>query len=94
MILRPSLFWDTDITTVDLVKHKKAIVERVLLRGTHEEFKALIKYYGMDAVKQIALNARYLDKVTLAFCCALFDKTKTDFRCYTWQQSNPTHWDY
>jgi hypothetical protein len=33
MELRPSLFWDTDIKTMDLQKHKQQIIERTLMRG-------------------------------------------------------------
>ncbi len=94
MILRPSLFWDTDLSTVDLKKNKKAIIERVLLRGTQEEFIALLQFYGKRTIKTIALQARYLDNRTLAFCCTLFRQPKTLFRCYNWQLSNPSHWDY
>lgn len=94
MQLRQSLFWDSDIKTIDLQKHKKSIISRVLMRGTHEEFVELLKFYGKRTVKKVALNTRYLDKYTLAFCVTLFDTPKTEFRCYNWSQSNPTHWDF
>lgn len=94
MELRPSLFWDTDVTTIDLKKHKKSIIPRVLMRGTHEEFIELLGFYGKRTVKKVAMSTRYLDKYTLAFCTTLFKEPKTSFRCFIWQQSNPTHWDY
>lgn len=43
MQLRPSLFWDTDIKTVDLEKHKKSVIERTLMRGTKEEFDLVLQ---------------------------------------------------
>lgn len=92
--LRPSLFWDTDIKTVDLEKHKKSIIERTLMRGTKDEFDLVLKYYGWETVKETALAARYLDKYSLAFCSVIFDLSKTDFRCYKLAQLNPGHWDY
>jgi hypothetical protein len=94
MELRQSLFWDSDVKTIDLQKHKKSIITRVLMRGTHEEFAQLLKFYGKRTVKKTALTTRYLDKYTLAFCVTLFKTPKTEFRCYIWSQSNPTHWDY
>jgi hypothetical protein len=94
MELRPSLFGDTDVKTLDLEKHKKSIIARVLMRGTHEEFKTLLDFYGKRTIKKVALNTRYLDKYTLAFCVTLFNTPKTSFRCYIWSQSNPTHWDF
>ena len=94
MELRPSLFWDTDIKTIDLQKNKKQVIERTIMRGWREEFDALITFYGLDTIKETVLTARYLDKYTLAFCTTLFDTPKTEFRCYKLEQLNPSHWDY
>lgn len=93
-ILRPSLFWDTDISKLDLQRHRKAVVERTLMRGTKEEFDVVLRYYGWETVRRIVLEARYLDKYSLAFCSVLFQVPKTEFRCYKLAQSNPTHWDF
>ncbi len=51
--LRPSLFWDTDIKTVDLEKHKKSVIERTLMRGTKEEFDLVLQYYGWDKARNV-----------------------------------------
>jgi len=92
--LRPSLFWDTDIKKIDLQKHKASVIERIMVRGQMDEFKAMMQFYGKDTVKKTMLNARWLDKVTLAFCSTIFDTPETDFRCYKLAQLNPEHWDY
>ncbi len=92
--LRPSLFWDTDIQTIDMEKHQAAIIERIMLRGRLDEFRSMMQYYGRETVKKVMLEARWLDKVTLAFCCTIFDLPKTAFRCYQLAQSNPAHWEY
>ena len=94
MELRPSLFWDTNVKTIDLQKNKKQVIERTIMRGLREEFDALIAFYGLDTIKETVLTARYLDKYTLAFCTTLFDTPKTEFRCYKLEQLNPSHWDY
>ena len=94
MELRPSLFWDSDVKTLDLEKHKRAIIERTMMRGVKEEFDALLQYYGKDTIREIALSARYLDKYTLSFCSAIFNVPITEFRCYKLAQLNPAHWDY
>lgn len=93
MELRPSLFWDTDVKTIDLQKHKKQVIERTIMRGLREEFDALIAFYGLDTIKETVLTARYLDKYTLAFCTTLFDTPKTEFRCYKLAQLNPSHFE-
>ena len=92
--LRPALFWDTDVSKIDLQKHKASVIERIMMRGRLEEFQAAMRYYGAETVKNVLLNARYLDKTTLSFCSTIFEIPVTEFRCYKLAQSNPAHWDY
>jgi hypothetical protein len=94
MELRPSLFWDSDVKTMDTQKHKRQIIERTLMRGRIEEVRALFSFYGRKTIAETVLSARYLDKLTLALCCALFETPITEFRCYKLAQLNPQHWDY
>lgn len=94
MELRPSLFWDADVKTIDLQKHKRQIIERTLMRGRIEEVCALFAFYGRNVIAEVMISARYIDKLTLALCSALFEKPITEFRCYKLAQSNPQHWDY
>ena len=92
--LRPSLFWDAEVMSIDLQKHKKQVIERIMTRGRWEEYQEMLLFYGIDTVREIMLNARHLDKYTLAFCSTTFNIPITSFRCYKLAQSNPTHWDY
>ncbi|KDN54385.1 DUF6922 domain-containing protein [Flavobacterium seoulense] len=39
--LRPVLFWDTKINTIDWEKQKKAIIKRVFERGNEKEKRKL-----------------------------------------------------
>ena len=92
--LRPSLFWDVNVHSIDLQKHRASVIERITSRGRLDEFQAMLQYYGKETVKSTLLNTRYLDKVTLYFCSAIFDVPVTEFRCYKLAQLNPGHWDY
>lgn len=92
--LRPSLFWDVNVNTIDLEQHRMSVIERITLRGRLQEFKDLLANYGKEIVKNTLLNIRYLDKVTLAFCSTIFEVPKTEFRCYKLAQLNPEHWNY
>lgn len=93
MELRPSLFWDANVKTIDLQKHKAQIIERTMSRGRIEEVRALFAFYGRDIIKETMLTTRYLDKLTLALCSALFEKPITEFRCYKGAQLNPSHFE-
>jgi hypothetical protein len=92
--LRPALFWDVNVDEVDLEKHSASVIERIATRGRLEEFRAMVEFYGKETVKNILLNARYLDKRTLSYCSLIFDVHITQFRCYKLAQLNPEHWNY
>lgn len=94
LILRPNLFWDVDVRTIDLQKHKTSVIERIVTRGRWQEFLEILQFYGKPTVKEVMLNARWLDKRTLAFCSAIFNTPSSEFRCYKLAQLNPEHWDY
>ncbi|MDX2283481.1 MAG: hypothetical protein NW241_04935 [Bacteroidia bacterium] len=90
----PSLFWDVDKTALDVERHAVHVADKALTRGTWEDFQTVIAYYGRERVAKIVQNLRYMDKKTLRFSSVYFHIPITEMRCYIWQQSNPTHWDY
>lgn len=52
-VLRPVLFWDTDIRKIDWHKQKRAVIQRVFERGSEEEKKEMISFYGEDTINSI-----------------------------------------
>ena len=92
--LSRSLSWDVDPETIDPKKHVLFIIERVLTRGSWDEFQKIIAYYGKDSVGSSATQIRHLDKKTLSFCASYFNISIEKFKCYTQQQLHQTHWDY
>ena len=44
--LRPALFWDTDINTINWDKHKESVIKRVLERGNEIEKSEVARFYG------------------------------------------------
>jgi plasmid maintenance system antidote protein VapI len=51
-IIRKALFWDTDITQVDWTTQYKAVIERVFERGSVNEKKEILRFYGEEKVKE------------------------------------------
>ncbi len=88
------LFWDVDFETIDWKKNAPYVVQRVLDKGTWEDFKTIMEYYGDKNIKEIIVKLRYLDKKTIQFCSVYFNIPLTNFRCYNIKQLNPQHWDY
>jgi addiction module HigA family antidote len=47
--IRKILFWDTDFDKINWGKYKKAVIQRVLERGSEEEINEIKQFYGLSA---------------------------------------------
>jgi hypothetical protein len=96
MELRQSLFWDTNISTMNLEKDAPYVIERVLERGNTKEWKAIKEMYGVEKIKQEALKASYLTFQTLQFCSVYFSEPFENFRSWQKQMELPENmrWIY
>jgi plasmid maintenance system antidote protein VapI len=55
-LLRPVLFWDTDIKKIDWQKQKRAVIQRVFERGNEEEKQEITRFYTQDTIDTILNN--------------------------------------
>jgi hypothetical protein len=86
------LFWDVDISTIDLEKHKEYVVQRVLEYGLLKDFILLNKIFSLEQIKDIATKLRSLDDRTLNFIAVITKTPIQNFRCFTTKQSPTKHW--
>jgi hypothetical protein len=93
-ILSKQAFWDVDMDKIDYKKHARHVVEKVIDRGTNDDFISILKFYGFKKVKDLALQALWLSDISISFCCNLFDVKPNDFKCYEKKQLNRQHWDF
>ena len=94
MNLSKFLFWDVDYGSIDWEKHAGFVISRVLMRGILSDWQELNFFYGKEKILKEALNARYLDTVTLNFCSFYFNVPKEKFRCCNTPQSIRQLWPY
>lgn len=91
--LRKELFWDVEYDNLDVEKHKRIIIERVLTLGNLDEFMFILNTFStntlVDEIKKIA----WLDPKTLSFVVSFFNIDKKNLRCYTKKQSTISHWN-
>lgn len=88
------LFWDVDKNTLDLEKHKRYIINRVLDYGLMKDWRLIHEYYGIDRIGEIATEIRDLDPKSLSFVSLLSGIPIDKFRCYTNKQLSPPHWHF
>jgi addiction module HigA family antidote len=57
-LIRPGLFWDTDINSIEWITHRRAVIERILERGNDQEKAEIKRFYGEAAFNAIADNLK------------------------------------
>ena len=92
--LSKGLFWEIDSTSLDFDLRSAYVIERVAMRGTMDDWRQIVSYYGEEVISEVLVNARYLDDKTLGFMSVCLNVPKEKFRCYKFRQSNPTHFPY
>ena len=48
--IRPIIFWDTDMASIDWNKNRQAIINRIFERGNEQEITEIIRFYGKNVV--------------------------------------------
>lgn len=94
MTLPNHIFWDIDLRTLDYKKNARFIIQRVIQKGSLEDWVSIKSYYGLEFIKNEILLIRDFDQKTLNFFSVYFGIDKENFRCYTTQQSILKHFDY
>jgi len=94
MLLRKELFWEYDVTKLDLERDYRTIIPRVLERGTWDDWKESMQIYGKAKIQEVLLQTRYLNEKSLHFAAFLFDTPIENFTCYGLKQLNRAHWNY
>lgn len=49
-IINPALLWEYDLGTFNYQKSYKIVIERVIIRGTLEEWQEMVKLYSRDQI--------------------------------------------
>lgn len=74
MRLRQSLFWDTDPKKINLKKHAKYVIERILDFGNDNEVRWMNKRYRKSTIKNTVSNSRCLRPETKSLWQLLMKK--------------------
>jgi len=78
-------FWDVSIDDIDLIKHRKFIIARILNEGNQKALIWLFKTYDEETIKQ---SVRIIHDLTVktARCWQNFFDLKEDEICCTGQR--------
>lgn len=92
--LSAHLFWDVNVSTLDILQNESFIIKRVLEYGLWADWLFIKKQYGIIEITKQSQAFRDLDPKALAFISQLSGVPKQQFRCYTIKQLIPQHWNF
>jgi hypothetical protein len=76
------VFWNCDISKLDIKRDKKIIIERVLECGIEADEKLIYKIYNYNIIKQIAINDVNLNNDRSLYLSIIFKTKQNIFKCY------------
>lgn len=75
-------FWDIDPETLSFEEAADWVILRVFDKGSLQEVKSILKYYGKEKVKNILqYEPGYLPNHSILLAKAIFQLTFSDFKC-------------
>jgi hypothetical protein len=80
------LLCDTEVKSIDTVKHKQPIIGSVIERGSWNEFKEMVEFYGRDVVIDNVKKARSFSGKTMYSIGGYFDIPIENRNYYTHKQ--------
>jgi hypothetical protein len=84
--IRPVIFWDIPVETINYEKSSDFIICRVFNYGNFQEIADIIICYGIEYVKELLLSTINLDAFGLSAASAFLGIPETQFKCYELKQ--------
>ena len=62
MLFRSQLFWEYDLKSFDCDKSYFIVIERIIERGTVEQWRMMQRYYGKEKVLEVVEKSKQLSQ--------------------------------
>ena len=69
--IRPHLLWEYDMATFDYSTAAAILIERVVERGTIQEWQEIVAYYGKTTILEVVAKSSQLSPRDKAFAAIL-----------------------
>ncbi|HOY85565.1 MAG TPA: hypothetical protein PLQ80_09760 [Candidatus Syntrophosphaera sp.] len=89
--LSSHLFWDVEISELDLDRHAGYIIPRVMDYGNWDEVRHILDHYPEAVIKDTLVKAPSLQKLTLNFFHTLYKIPLEEFKA--WNKLQLAFWE-
>ena len=91
--LDKGLFWDMNYNKIDWQITYRSIIERVLERGTKEEWEEIVRFYGKPKIiTALKEEIKFLPDYILDSVSSYFNLSKEEMACYIRKQLRKGQW--
>jgi len=84
--ISPCIFWDIDISKLDVKQDKNFIIERVYTRGFEKDEILLWKIYSWNEIKKTVVKLDELNEKTITYLSSILNIKEKKFKCYEKKQ--------
>jgi hypothetical protein len=94
-ILRP-IFWDSNVSKIDLEKNARQVIERVLEYGDAPQVRFAQKIYPQKKIINVLVNSRQISPKSANFWAEYYNLSKEKRECLKkrLQKKPETSWPY
>jgi hypothetical protein len=89
--LSPHLFWDVDISKLDIDRSRKFVIGRILDYGTIDDWRKALRIWSIYEIGDSAESIRDLSLRSAGFISLLAKRPIEKFICFTSKRSTPAH---
>lgn len=76
------LFWDVDLSELDLDRHNSFIIERVLNMGDQKALAWLRRTFSDEIISRVIKNSRRLTRKTALCWKNIYDLNEDEMKCF------------
>jgi len=87
-------FWDTDASQLDVKKHQRYIIGRILEHGDLEAARWLLQAYSKENIQEVLRSTRAVSPRSGKFWASFFHIPPSDLLCLkkSFRQLQESHW--
>jgi hypothetical protein len=98
VVKRPNIskiaFWDVDFDKIDFEKSSVFVIDKVFNYGLFDDQIEIVKFYGIEKIKEDIIKVAYFKKKSFAFVSSFFDLDKSLFVAYQRRQQQVQYWNH
>jgi hypothetical protein len=92
--INKNLFWEYDMEHFDFQKQINLVVQRVVQRGTSEDFYAMLNLYGFDSVKEAIKKSPSFSQREMEFINNVLGIPYSELTAYQKMKESPSRWPH